>query len=919
MGLFKKNPLRNLLFDSDYYLRCYPDVRRWRFGAKNHFRLFGWRERRNPHPLFDTRFYLDQNPSLERAQGNPLKHFLKQGCKAMRSPHPCIDLIHLTRFLNDRVNAAALPFLYYLEHGGPEGLLTEEHLAQVRALTQATLLSETDGASPEARIAVALHLYYPQLWESIKAHLRNISEPFDLHITFPRFMFHPVFLDILSEYPRANLVPTDNHGRDILPFLREYLGGTFDRYDYVCKIHTKRSPHRTDGSAWRTELYDSLLGSPLSVAKIIDHFDQHGNVGLIGTESHLHGASSDCFWSANVAWISRLAPRLQPLPSTTTWRFLAGSMFWFRPKALAAMRMMAVREEDFEQELGQYDGTLAHAVERLFLVLVETSGYRTATERDALGERATVGAITATVPAKADVASVRDAIRDVFDARYYLDTYPDVRESGVDPLIHYLANGAAEGRNPAPDFNTNYYVYHHPELLASGINPLYHWVVAGRVSLADTAGDYRKRQLESSRVEKATGNPSPWERFERRSASWLTKRFLAAVTPHAPSLVVAFSHDNYTKCVGGVQLCVGLQQRSLRASGKAYLVVYPAIRSDLLCDDALAGEQVLGVVLDGVDLGYCSGDDLMTALENTRAIREPLSASVVIHALHGHAVAFVENVLDLLNKRDVFFFVHDFNAVCPSTHLMRNGIIFCGGPPTTSSACGVCLHGDDRAKHVARIREFFSSHDVTVIAPSGYALNLWRSTSGLPCAKALVRSHADFRATGVRTRTAGGRLRVAFVGQPIYIKGWDAFSALAKAFEGDRRYAFYAFSAYKPGHSNIEWKPVSVNIDTIDAMSRALVREKIDVAVLWSLCPETFSFTAYEARAAGTFIITTAESGNIADMVREYRQGLVMSSDAELTAAFADGSVIDAFYGAVGTGISTGSLDYSVGIETEIR
>jgi hypothetical protein len=37
----------------------------------------------------------------------------------------------------------------------------------------------------------------------------------------------------------------------------------------------------------------------------------------------------------------------------------------------------------------------------------------------------------------------RDAL---FDARAYLAANPDVESAGIDPLRHYLAHGASEGR-----------------------------------------------------------------------------------------------------------------------------------------------------------------------------------------------------------------------------------------------------------------------------------------------------------------------------------------------------------------------------------------------------------------------------------------------------------------------------------------
>lgn len=43
----------------------------------------------------------------------------------------------------------------------------------------------------------------------------------------------------------------------------------------------------------------------------------------------------------------------------------------------------------------------------------------------------------------------------LFDAAWYLDSYPDVAATGADPALHYLTHGAAEGRDPGPLFSTS--------------------------------------------------------------------------------------------------------------------------------------------------------------------------------------------------------------------------------------------------------------------------------------------------------------------------------------------------------------------------------------------------------------------------------------------------------------------------------
>ena len=67
----------------------------------------------------------------------------------------------------------------------------------------------------------------------------------------------------------------------------------------------------------------------------------------------------------------------------------------------------------------------------------------------------------------------------LFDTKWYLKTYPDVRAFGGDPIEHYMLYGCHEGRNPSPDFDTNYYITQYPDVRASGMNPLFHYIKYG--------------------------------------------------------------------------------------------------------------------------------------------------------------------------------------------------------------------------------------------------------------------------------------------------------------------------------------------------------------------------------------------------------------------------------------------------------
>ncbi len=66
-----------------------------------------------------------------------------------------------------------------------------------------------------------------------------------------------------------------------------------------------------------------------------------------------------------------------------------------------------------------------------------------------------------------------------FDKIWYVKTYPDVKRSRVDPVLHYLEKGWKEGRNPSLRFSTRNYFAANPDVKRANINPLLHYLRNG--------------------------------------------------------------------------------------------------------------------------------------------------------------------------------------------------------------------------------------------------------------------------------------------------------------------------------------------------------------------------------------------------------------------------------------------------------
>jgi glycosyltransferase involved in cell wall biosynthesis/GT2 family glycosyltransferase len=73
----------------------------------------------------------------------------------------------------------------------------------------------------------------------------------------------------------------------------------------------------------------------------------------------------------------------------------------------------------------------------------------------------------------------RRVLRQQYQQHYYMARYPDVSESGVPGLLHYICTGYLEGRDPSETFDLQYYLDRYPDVRDSGIHPLLHFALFG--------------------------------------------------------------------------------------------------------------------------------------------------------------------------------------------------------------------------------------------------------------------------------------------------------------------------------------------------------------------------------------------------------------------------------------------------------
>jgi len=231
--------------------------------------------------------------------------------------------------------------------------------------------------------AVVLHIHYDELVDEMIAYLKNIPYEFDLYISTRSEIARKIENIFTEHFPVKKIViqGVPNRGYDIGPFVCWFNSFALE-YDLVLKIHAKRSYGKHYGAhleEWRKYLLSNLIGSGDIITQILKKFVDDESLGMVFPDFY-PGVKNDIvedFWDNNYDVAKSLAERLaMTINKEEQFPFSAGSMFWFRPKALKNLFDLGLIYDEFLDPASVKNAvSLAHALERLFSAIVRNNKY----------------------------------------------------------------------------------------------------------------------------------------------------------------------------------------------------------------------------------------------------------------------------------------------------------------------------------------------------------------------------------------------------------------------------------------------------------------------------------------------------------------------------------------------------------------
>lgn len=285
-----------------------------------------------------------------------------------------------------------------------------------------------------------------------------------------------------------------------------------------------------------------------------------------------------------------------------------------------------------------------------------------------------------------------------------------------------------------------------------------------------------------------------------------------------------------------------------------------------------------GMIINGVEEGVFSTEEIKNNVVSFN-IKE-------IYIQHFQRLR-LEEFIELINyfKCPLKFFLHDYYSICTHYCLLDDNGEYCGEcQPSENKCVGRCQDANDNIKRYNRIRKFFEEYNnvLEVISPSYKASEIF--SKSFPIMRNIVIVPHQI-GIGVNSQFPGcDKFRIAYVGYQGEHKGYNIWRKLVSNLRNNK-IEFYHLGKASEFLSNVKYVSVDYRKSNRDMVS-LLKRNNINIAFLWSIWPETYSYTYYECYAANVFIITNKHSGNIADQVLKNRNGVVLDTYDDLVNLF---------------------------------
>lgn len=239
--------------------------------------------------------------------------------------------------------------------------------------------------SYDKRVAAIVHIYYKDLVEYIAGYCENFIPGTDFYVTTTTEDTKEAIEKAFSKRGlHFECVVRPNVGVAMSTLWVTYADVvTSGKYEYICYFHDKKSnywDYSIEGEQFGLRCYENLMGSKEIVMNVLNLFINNPRLGILGPPDVYHGHyfnTAMTTWDRNYENVIKLAERMNIRADVKPGAAPIapyGDMFWFRADALKKAVGYGFTYDDFDFKYSP-DGTILHAIERLYGFFAQDSGF----------------------------------------------------------------------------------------------------------------------------------------------------------------------------------------------------------------------------------------------------------------------------------------------------------------------------------------------------------------------------------------------------------------------------------------------------------------------------------------------------------------------------------------------------------------
>lgn len=434
----------------------------------------------------------------------------------------------------------------------------------------------------------------------------------------------------------------------------------------------------------------------------------------------------------------------------------------------------------------------------------------------------------------------------LFDREFYLNNYPKVKNSNMDPLLHYLFFGFKEGKRPNKDFDALFYKFHYDDV---NINPLAHYALYG---LADN------RQI------KPQNDLTQFKKTHKRILYILHEKIGTIGGTGFTNLdIIENLDDNYESFI---LTSTGSELELWIYDNNSLEKIYHK-EINFSNDFSKIDEDNKNTIISDNFENQFYNSQLATIYEE---ILDKLEIDIIhINHLLNHSFDLIEIAIE--DNIPYLVSVHDFYYICPAIHLINENYHYC------NLECKNCESFNiDLKENTSKILDIWRNkyekllkNSKINIAPSISAVKYYEQVyKNLDNFKVIEHGRDLDKESNNFTLPSKKPIKIVFPGHISQHKGSLIIPEIKKL-DNNNQLEFHFVGTTIPNlkkygieHGRYERKDFNNIISQI----------KPSFIAILSLCPETYSHTLTEAISAGIPVIAS-DLGALKERLEKYNVG----------------------------------------------